>query len=80
MIGIIELMVGQQMKIPVFEYRTDFSGYSNPRIKTGWVWALGKTFHSGYLNIPINLFIQVVAKADTLAFQWDSILLKKINF
>jgi TolB-like protein len=41
---------------PVFEYRTDFSGYSNPRIKTGWVWALGRTFHSGYLNIPINLF------------------------
>ena len=41
---------------PVFEYRTDFSGYSNPRIKTGWVWALGKTFHSGYLNIPVNLF------------------------
>ena len=41
---------------PVFEYRTDFSAYSNPRIKTGWVWALGKTFHSGYLNIPVNLF------------------------
>ena len=41
---------------PVFEYRTDFSGYINPRIKTGWVWALGKTFHSGYLNIPVNLF------------------------
>ncbi|MCH8903910.1 MAG: hypothetical protein IIA45_08355 [Bacteroidetes bacterium] len=24
---------------------------------TGWVWALGKTFQSGYLNIPINVFI-----------------------
>jgi len=22
----------------------------------GWVWALGKTFHSGYLNIPVNAF------------------------
>jgi hypothetical protein len=41
---------------PAFEYRTDFSRNSKPRIKTGWVWALGKTFHSGYLNIPINLF------------------------
>ena len=26
------------------------------RFKTGWVWAIGKTFHSGYLNIPVNLF------------------------
>jgi TolB-like protein len=41
---------------PVFEHRTDFSRNSSPRIKTGWVWALGRTFHSGYLNIPINLF------------------------
>ncbi len=34
--------------------RTDKRG--NVRIKTGWVWAVGKTFHSGYLNIPVNLF------------------------
>ena len=26
------------------------------RFKTGWVWAIGRTFHSGYLNIPVNLF------------------------
>ena len=26
------------------------------RLKTGWVWAIGRTFHSGYLNIPVNLF------------------------
>ena len=45
-----------QGETPVFEYRTDFSRNSSPRIKTGWVWALGKTFHSGYLNIPVNLF------------------------
>ena len=41
---------------PIFEHRTDFSRNSSPRIKTGWVWALGRTFHSGYLNIPVNLF------------------------
>ena len=41
---------------PVFEHRTDFSRNSSPRVKTGWVWALGRTFHSGYLNIPVNLF------------------------
>jgi hypothetical protein len=41
---------------PVYEYRTDFSRKSSARLKTGWVWALGRTFHSGYLNIPVNLF------------------------
>ena len=34
--------------------RTDSRG--DIRLKTGWVWAVGKTFHSGYLNIPVNLF------------------------
>ena len=34
--------------------RTDKRG--NVRLKTGWVWAIGRTFHSGYLNIPVNLF------------------------
>ncbi|MCK4921433.1 MAG: hypothetical protein KAS71_10335 [Bacteroidales bacterium] len=24
---------------------------------TGWVWALGKTFKSGYLNIPVNIYV-----------------------
>ena len=27
------------------------------RLQAGWVWALGKTFHSGYLNIPVNAFL-----------------------
>lgn len=26
-------------------------------IVSGWVWAVGKTFHSGRLNIPINVFV-----------------------
>jgi len=26
------------------------------KISTGWVWAIGKTFHSGYLNIPVNAY------------------------
>jgi hypothetical protein len=34
--------------------RTDKRG--DIRFKTGWVWAVGRTFHSGYLNIPVNLF------------------------
>ena len=36
------------------KWRTDSRGQA--RFKTGWVWAIGKTFHSGYLNIPVNLF------------------------
>ena len=27
------------------------------KLQAGWVWALGKTFHSGYLNIPVNAFL-----------------------
>ena len=26
-------------------------------IGTGWVWAIGRTFRSGYLNIPVNAYI-----------------------
>ena len=26
-------------------------------ISPGWVWAIGKTFKSGYLNIPVNLYV-----------------------
>ena len=26
------------------------------KLATSWVWAIGKTFRSGYLNIPVNLY------------------------
>ncbi|MCK4921434.1 MAG: hypothetical protein KAS71_10340 [Bacteroidales bacterium] len=26
-------------------------------LSTGWVWAIGKTFKSGYLNIPVNMYV-----------------------
>ncbi|UCH14034.1 MAG: hypothetical protein JSV22_13145 [Bacteroidales bacterium] len=26
-------------------------------IQTGWVWAIGRTFKSGYLNIPVNAYV-----------------------
>jgi hypothetical protein len=26
-------------------------------IGTGWIWAIGRTFRSGYLNIPINVYV-----------------------
>jgi len=27
------------------------------KLSTGWIWAIGKTFHSGFLNIPLNVYI-----------------------
>lgn len=26
-------------------------------INTGWIWAFGRTFRSGHLNIPVNVYI-----------------------
>lgn len=37
----------------VFE-RADSRG--STIVTTNWVWAIGKTFHSGYLNIPVNVY------------------------
>ncbi|MEM6349056.1 MAG: hypothetical protein AAF927_34535 [Bacteroidota bacterium] len=28
----------------------------NPELYTRWIWAVGKTFRSGHLNIPVNIF------------------------
>jgi len=36
------------------EPRMDKRG--TPKLSAGWVMAIGKTFHSGHLNIPVNLF------------------------
>jgi hypothetical protein len=36
------------------ENRLDSRGYA--QVSTSWVWAFGKTFRSGYLNIPVNVF------------------------
>lgn len=40
---------------PQTSERSDSRG--DIKFKTGWVWAIGRTFHSGYLNIPVNLFL-----------------------
>ena len=39
-----------------YTIRTRADKRGDIRLKTGWVWAVGRTFHSGYLNIPVNLF------------------------
>ncbi|MBW8050201.1 MAG: hypothetical protein FVQ77_07660 [Cytophagales bacterium] len=28
-----------------------------PKLNSSWIWAIGKTFQSGYLNIPVNVYI-----------------------
>ena len=54
--------------VPTGEYRYTYGSNPNPSIsridsrgsisfQAGWVWAIGKTFHSGYLNIPVNAFL-----------------------
>jgi len=37
------------------EKRMDRRGV--PQFNLGWIWAIGKTFKSGYLNIPVNLYV-----------------------
>jgi hypothetical protein len=57
-----------QSSVGTGEYSYYYGANPNPSIsridsrgdvsfQAGWVWAIGKTFHSGYLNIPVNAFL-----------------------
>ncbi len=46
----IEIPVGYEDK-EILDSRGDYT------IGTGWIWAIGKTFKSGYLNIPVNAYV-----------------------
>ena len=59
---------GNPENVGTGEYVYDYGLNPNPTIsrvdsrgdfkfQAGWVWAIGKTFHSGYLNIPVNAFL-----------------------
>ena len=39
------------------EYVDRIDNRGNLTLSPGWVWAIGKTFRSGYLNIPVNGFV-----------------------
>jgi hypothetical protein len=39
------------VKKEILDSRGDFS------IGAGWIWAIGRTFKSGYLNIPVNAYV-----------------------
>ena len=45
---------GQLKPIPDTKKRLDSRGM--PEISTGFIWAIGKTFKSGALNIPVNVY------------------------
>jgi hypothetical protein len=45
--------VDNQIMINRLDSRGDY------RLTTSWVWAVGKTFRSGYLNIPVNIYTSV---------------------
>jgi len=40
-----------------YEIKETRDNRGDPVIGTGWVWAIGRTFKSGYLNIPVNAYI-----------------------
>jgi hypothetical protein len=37
--------------------RNNLDKRGHETLSTGWVWAIGKTFRSGHLNIPINAYV-----------------------
>ncbi|HAP00411.1 MAG TPA: hypothetical protein DCQ93_00660 [Bacteroidetes bacterium] len=39
------------------KYITRIDRRGQLHLVTGWVWAIGKTFRSGYLNIPVNAYV-----------------------
>lgn len=46
---------GNLLPIP-YHVVTRMDSRGDVKLSTGWVVAIGKTFNSGYLNIPVNLF------------------------
>ncbi len=40
-----------------YEIKENLDNRGSIVIGTGWVWAVGRTFKSGYLNIPVNAYI-----------------------
>ena len=57
---------GQQIGTGNYNYTYNSNPYNETtrmdsrgdvKLLAGWVWAVGKTFHSGYLNIPVNAFL-----------------------
>lgn len=46
---------GSYEDIP-FDIETRLDSRGEPQLSTSWVWAFGKTFKSGYLNIPVNIY------------------------
>jgi hypothetical protein len=47
-------LYGSEAAIPNLEKRIDSRG--DYELTTAWVFAIGRTFKSGYLNIPVNIF------------------------
>lgn len=39
-----------------FDVESRFDSRGSNKISTSWVWAAGKTFKSGYLNMPVNIY------------------------
>ncbi len=44
-------------KIKDYEIEEQLDSRGDMVIGTGWIWAIGRTFKSGYLNIPVNAYV-----------------------
>jgi hypothetical protein len=40
-----------------YEIKENLDSRGDIVIGTGWIWAVGRTFRSGYLNIPVNFYV-----------------------
>ncbi len=47
---------GEEIANP-YEVKEQLDNRGGINFSTGWIWAIGKTFKSGYLNIPVNAYI-----------------------
>jgi hypothetical protein len=47
---------GEEMANP-YEVKEQLDNRGDIGFSTGWIWAIGRTFKSGYLNIPVNAYI-----------------------
>lgn len=59
-------MAGDTLEIPEYLIERKIDSRGDLKLATTWVWTIGKTFRSGYLNIPVNIFVSTMKKHGTM--------------
>lgn len=60
-----------------YEIKNQLDSRGDISLSTGLVFAIGKTFHSGYLNIPVNIYIAPRRDGSTIGFMFGFNIQKK---